>query len=404
VKFRKDMEENKKNQSPKRKIIILVILLTAAYFFFLNDFLAYQVVKSDSTIDACEDYLSDYSDGYFAEDVSFIYTELSRDIVIAREFMEEYPESEYYHAVEDIKHELWDAEIAYYDSELQHQEFDPEASVFFRNLLHYMKNENIETIGVKLVGDVKVKDFNKYEPEIVQLIDAFYLTDDGRNVSENITEIEKHYEKGNILTYEDIICNSIEASFESILSENFITVESQSNEHHKLVINIDYQIENEEDEDGFPSIWVHSSSQPIDGGGPNDYDKIFRAYIIGVAIEFDFSMEIPNDSEQNYAFHFITKALDNIDNIDNIEEGYSEMTKQNFYNFAKAISTKFGISKMVTLCECKELFNDFTVQIEAGSSDVETINKEYYFEIKECQELFKDIPDEEQYAAVSDCP
>jgi len=382
------MNYNGKSKKYKLYGVLTLFILLIAYFTYFNDYFKYLEVKNIRSEYLCKEYYNDYPDGYFTEEVKVIEIEITKDINLIRHFINNYPKSEHYSVVKIINENLWDLEITRYDSIVNsNSEYDPAAINFFRNLLYYMRDENIEKIGVNLNGSINVKDFDEYDFELKELYDEYYEIEDGRNVSDNIVELKKHYQQGDIDSYEEIICNSIETSFENILSENFIKVTTDKSESSLLKIDINYSIDNEESNNE-PGIWIYT------------VNNMFSSYVLGVSINFKFNIDIP-ETNLNYSFIHEANALDNINNIKSLEDGYSKMTEQNFQNFATIISSKFGISKKINICDCNDVLNEMINKVEEGQ-DKELIEKEYYFQISDCQSFWS-LPDEEYQVQINEC-
>jgi len=314
--------------------ILLIFVLLVSYFSFFDDYFKYLEVKKNGTSDACKSYYSEFPNGYFTEDVKVIEIQDLRDIVLVRDFFNDYPNSEY-STVELINLEIWNDEIRRYDSIVESNDrFDRDAVVFFRELLTYMRDNNYSEIFVNLKGNVNVQNFDNYAYDIREAIDNVYKYDEGIKVTGNIVNITSNYDDGNINDYEQVIKQSILNSFESLLSDNFITLSTYNDDKSSvsdLVIEIDYIISNQEDlYDGknYPSIWNYS------------VNKKFESFLIGVSINFNFSFQLPNS---DYSFSLQTNALDNISDIQNISDGYRKMTEQNFQNFSDGILKRFGI-------------------------------------------------------------
>ena len=325
----------------KQYSILFIFVLLVSYFSFFDDYFKYLEVKKNGTSDACKSYYSEFPNGYFTEDVKVIEIEDLRDIVLVRDFIYDYPNSKHSSVVELINLEIWNDEIRRYDSIVaSNYSFDKDAVEFFRTLLHYMRDENKSTIYIDLSGLIDLKDFEDYSEEIKNYLDQLTLYSDNRKASDNIANITSNYSEGDIEDYEEIIIESIDSSFENILSNNFITIESvnqiSNTDSNELLINIGYTIKNQHmGEYGYPetpNIWEYYDMP----------DENFRSYLIGVSIEFEFDFSIPNSIKQ-YTFRYDANPLSNVENIRSLEDGYREMTKQNFEDFSNTISNKFGI-------------------------------------------------------------
>lgn len=366
----KSIEYNGKFFRPKFYIIITIIILLIFYWFFVRDYMAYQKVKELRTSESCTNYYENYPKGSYTEDVKFIEIDITRDIDLIRVFLnrykissyteevkfielnvlkdielvraylKEYPNSDKKEKVVKINNDLWDLEIKNYDERIKKKKgIDPEAVVFFKNLLVYMKELNLSTISLSLSGDVEVKNFRDYRPDIIKFLDALTFSKDGRKVSDNIINITENYSQGNLSSYENIVSKSIEEGFENILGQNFIKINTRYNYRDPIRINIDYEIKNQEKsfykgDENIPVIWTYNTIEP---------QKKFVSFLIGVAINYKFIMTLPN--EEVLSFENKTNALDNINNIQSIEEGYMRMTAQNFNNYGLQLLAKFGLSQ-----------------------------------------------------------
>ena len=330
----------------KQYSILFVILLIISYFSFFDDYFKYLEVKKNGTSAACSSYYLDFPNGYFTEDVKVIEIKDSRDIVLVRAFISDYPSSDYLSIVKLINLEIWNDEISRYNSILRslsntsNSILDKSAVDFFSTLLHYMRDQNKSTIYVNLSGLVNLKDFEDYNKEIRSSIDELTLSFANRKASGNIANCSNNYSRGNMEVYEEIIIASIDSSFENILSDNFILIESvnkiSNTASNELLINIDYEIKNQDmGEYGFPEmpyIWEYYDME----------SNNFISYLLGVSIFFDFDFSIPN-SRKKYTFRYDSNPLSNIENITSLESGYKEMTKQNFEDFSNTIANNFGI-------------------------------------------------------------
>jgi|GEM_PF-5371176 len=62
--------DNKVALTPAAYAIIGVVIVNFLFwYFYLNDYLAYQSVASERTIDACDKYQERFPKGFFQEDV-----------------------------------------------------------------------------------------------------------------------------------------------------------------------------------------------------------------------------------------------------------------------------------------------------------------------------------------------
>tara|TARA_B100000767_G_C19681411_1_gene499732 strand:- start:184 stop:1185 length:1002 start_codon:yes stop_codon:yes gene_type:complete len=321
--------------------ILLFFILLFSYFSFFDDYFKYLEVKKNRTSDSCISYYLDFPNGYYTEDVKVIEIEDSRDIVLVRAFINDYPNSNYSSIVNLINLEIWNEEISRYNSVVtSNSNLEKDAVEFFRTMLIYMRERNKSKIFLDLTGIIDLKDFDDYPKEVINMMNQLTLDYDNRNTSDNIANITNNYSEGFIKDYEKIIIESIDSSFENILSNNFINVESSDKINplstNDLLIKISYNIKNQNmSEYGFPNmpnIWIYEEQETNN----------FLSYLIGVSIKFEFDFSLPINN-QKYTFSYEANPLENVNNITSLESGYKEMTKQNFQDFSNTIANKFGI-------------------------------------------------------------
>lgn len=355
------------NKQKKYSILLIFLILVISYFSFFDDYFKYLEVKSIfqethnnlSEVDinysesdffvATWDYYKSFPNGYFIEEVRELYKvleiEYKRDIELVRDFINDYPISEHFSFVRLLNMEIWNDEIRRYDSIIYNNNniYETDAVEFFRTLLHYMRDKNKSTIYIDLSGLIDLKDFEDYNSEIRNGWDELTLYTENRKVSDNIANITSNYSEGNIEDYEEIIIKSIDSSFENILSNNFITVESVNQISttipfisDALLIQVDYTIKNQDMEKygkpEWPNIWKYSEPS----------NNKFLSYLIGVSIKFHFAFNI-SDSDEIYEFRYESNPSLQVKNITSLQEGYKEMTKQNFQDFSNTITNNFGI-------------------------------------------------------------
>jgi len=205
-----------------------------------------------------------------------------------------------------------------------------------------MRDENKSTIYFNLSGSTVIKDFEDYSYNIRKIVNDITMFVDDRKTDGNIANITSHYSEGDVKDYENIIIESINTSFENILSHNFIKIQSSDgkNEYNELLINIDYKIENEITLLGSEFGRFSGNLIPI----PWTYtvNQSFNSYILPVSIDFNFTFKLPS-SKQEYDFIFNANPAEDIKNIESLADGYREMTKQIFKNFSNIVSNRFGI-------------------------------------------------------------
>ena len=327
-----------KNTTTSQKVIVSVLAVVIFYFAFLGDYLQYRKVIHDQNLYEIGQYYSDYPNGWFLEEVKVEEVKITRDILLVREFFVQFPESEYYDEIEDLRIELWNTEISNFNSLVleNYNYYEQGAVEFFKNLLVYMRDNRKSTINMSMKGEVNVIDFEQFPEDVQVLWDLMSEYERDISVTDNVLSLTKYYSKGNLSAYEFEIAESIESCFENILSKNFISVSDKSRDSgNELEIYIDYKVNNqmikEEGFEQYPDIWTYTIG-----------DK-FNSYILGVEILFYFNFVIPGIDV--YSYTQISEPDISIEGFDSLEEGYEMMTRQNFVDFASKVETKFGINK-----------------------------------------------------------
>lgn len=320
----------------KAKLILVLILFGLFYFIFLGDYLKYRNVIDKQSTRSIIEYYSDYPNGWYIEEVRVEEVLITSDIELVRDFITEYPESQYLYKIETLRLKLWDSEIEYFNLIISKEHSDTDAITFFRNLLYFMRDHKQSEILLNMSGQIELLDFDDYPQYVQDDWDVLAYDTDYRTISHNVLDLKSNYSKGSISAYENIISNSIESSFENILQENFIKVNniyssSSDTLNNKLKINIEYKISNQvvEGEPEYPNIWTYTN------------DDKFQSYILGIDISYKFNFIIPNID--SYEFSLYADPSNSVEGFDNISEAYEIMTKQNFTDFANKINTKFGI-------------------------------------------------------------
>lgn len=331
------------NKGFKYTLRVLTVLLVIMYFSFLNDYFKYLDVLNDNTHKKCIQYFEDFPNGRYYEEVRVIEIEILKTIELVRNFIDEFPESGFLNRVKIVNYELWQAEINNYNSLVKNNNnFDYQAVSFFRELLYYMRDNNRSNISLKLNGNINVKDFEDYPVDVIKLSDVIYNYSNSKVVSGNVLSLKSNYSQGNINNYEKIINESILESFQSFFSARFVTlgtIQNDSEKKNDLIIEINYNINNQEDLETIygvnyilPRVWIYTQN-----------DK-FDSYILGVSISFDFDFSIPG-TNKIYQFKHDASPLSEINNINDISDGYRIMTSQNFKDYTNIIIEKFGLIK-----------------------------------------------------------
>ncbi len=319
-------------------IFTVVAILIFLYFFFFEEYLEYLKIKNSHDLTLVEEYYKKYPNGFFKEDVQFIELSITDNIENARDFINKYKNSKYIDEVKKKYDLIWFKEIEKYIRHIKHTVgADPSAVKFFTTLMYYLRDNYTKTVHLNLHGKVSLKEFKDYDEKSQKaLLDDIRRTPDSPPLKPNLIALEAVYKTGHIKSLEEIIRKAIKKSFENILSSNFIQiVANDSSKNADLRIDIYYNIKNEESvirNVKTPSLWEYWK-----------YNK-FIAYLMGIAIDFDFKFSIPG-SKEVYQFHQESLPGDFIREIGDIRNGYVMMTKMSFESYADKIVRLFGLRK-----------------------------------------------------------
>jgi hypothetical protein len=310
-------------------LAVIIILSIVFYSYFLNDYLAFKKVEKERTEASCRNYLFEFENGFYVEDVRFIEVDVVRNIYKVKEFMNNYSNSEYETRVLQIKDNLWNAEIVKYEQKAEQKRGKPKAVKFFRKLLHYMKDNSVYDIALNFESTVELKDYEDYD----NVARVFLAMNANPTISEdNMLPLKSNFTQGAVSELENIVEDGIKNSLDSIFSPGFINV-STNNKKTDLVIRIKYTIKNQEFESDnivFPEVWTYT------------VDDNFSSYLLGIAIDFEFNFTLP---EGSYTFTEHSDPSGSIGNIEDIREGYSRMTQMTFALFSNSISNNLGLDE-----------------------------------------------------------
>lgn len=328
-------------------IVLVITLFIAFYHLFLADFMAYQRVKTQRTMKACDDYIAKYYDGYYLEDVRFLAVDISRSFVKLREFKSTYPESEYMQQINEINNSIWAQESDRYLSQISKLS-NPQAVDYFKALLDYLNKHDIYTVTIGILSDVSLKDFDEYDNSIRQLFEKVYE----HPVEVNMKPLGQNFSSGNIDNLEEMIVKALQKSFDAVFSEGFLEVVRDKDVSDKSqaapMMFIKYSIKNQTDKDFVqaPHIWEYQR------------DGEFLAYILGISIDFNFVSQIPNG---NIGYSF-TKHYDPTENFTfdgGLPNGYAVMTSMVFQKFTDHVANDFSLPVQVADSTAKALALDF---------------------------------------------
>lgn len=253
-------------------------------------------------------------------------------------YLKEYPEGEYIEEVQSIKDSLWDEGIANYVEQAKSSK-DKKAVRFFKKVLTYMKENDINEIGLNLTKKIDLKGYNDYPKEVRELMAQVY--DSPPLSNENVispTSLfgqrnlgEKNMDLWLIMGIsKDMEHDLFKINYdESSISDSPLSMTIDEPADLPLSMTIEYTIKNQEEEGYFPEVWDYSE------------DDVFKSYLLGISIDFKFTFVIPNTNSK-YTFTVHKDPSGNIGKVLNIRDGYGAMTEKTFVQFSNDLVSRFG--------------------------------------------------------------
>ena len=336
-----------------KKIFIIIgsilLALLLAYNIYFKDLFDYLKVKEERTIESCNLYYREHPNGFFLEDVKFIEIELQNDIIKIKEFIKQYPNSEYMPTIKLLKFGLWQKEIDKYLENIKGKKTNDLAVKFFNDLLYYMRDNDLFEINIFLNGSIKLKEYEEYEEKTKIFCERIVKANKLPSIEENLIPLKSNFESSDISELEAIIVNGISMGFNKIINKEFLDINANGMEIEntkRLKIIINYEIINQEETFNnikIPHIWNYYSSENTDFQKSKKNDiKNFKNYLLGISVKFDFQFIIPNNINP-FKYNEVASPSDEINNIDGITDGYKKMTSITFANFSKNITELFSL-------------------------------------------------------------
>lgn len=326
-------------QSKKIALIGFAIFAFAIFYrVYIADYLAYRKVKSERTEEACDEYTRRFYDGFYLEDVRFIEIDITRSFAKVRQFKQNYPESKYTVWVNEINNALWETEYNKYLSQISELS-DPEAVEYFKTLLNYLRKNDIYQISVGFMGDMKLKDYEMYSETVRDLYENLFMSLNMPSVNQHMVPLGSNYSQGEIDSLELMVTSALQKSFNKVFSEGFLEVTKSENQivngqvEEPLMV-VKYNIKNQEIDDyneNIPEIWVYNENEQ------------FKAYLLAIAIDFEFASRLPEDSGIGYSFSNNSYPTEDIEFYGALQNGYAIMTQDVFRKFASSIAADFSL-------------------------------------------------------------
>lgn len=311
-------------------VVLLLTVPILFYFAFLGDYLSYRSVVNNKSNKSINNYYSDHPNGYFTEEVNFIEIQSTRDIELVRSFLTKYPpDSKNYSTVKLMRYELWDEEIKKYDSNKKSSN-----SKFFKNVLAYMKENDLSKILVKINKNLDLKDLKDFDKYTISKLDSVLYNNQLKN---NTISLKENFSEGDTNELENILIEGISKSFENVFSKNFVQIEKYSDSTNTvppLIIDISYKIKNQVfnyERFTYPVVWTLTNK-----------DKPKKDFLLGTSIDFNFLFKVPNP-EDKFSFTKYVDPSKNSFTVVDAQDAYSQITNNIFMDYSNEIVSNFGI-------------------------------------------------------------
>jgi hypothetical protein len=318
---------------------------------------AYSRVVSDSSSSDIDNYYIFCQEGKHMQDVLFIDLYLSRSIKKAKDFLANYPNSPYREKVAAKIDQLWDDEIKLYEKKVltYRSGVNVKSVKFFRDLLKYMKENQLTTFYIRFYKNTKIKDYKEYPVESRNICKFFYALET-KDLSiiglappsdSNVYSVRSNFSEEGILDLEKNVGDEIVNSFHSIFSKDFFNFSIiHSDDPAKvpdknIVIDLKYRIENDEDEFSgnlVPNLWQSTESYT-----ELPSSKRFKGYILALKVEFMINI-INIGNKDVFSISEKGNPGSEISGFENYREAYKIMVGNNFTDFIKKVSLKLGLS------------------------------------------------------------
>ena len=321
-------------------VAVVVIAIGAIVVYNLPYFKEkrlYDEIVKERVAYKCEEYYSKYPSGRYYEDVMMLEVELTSapfDIIVR--YLKEFPEGKYVDKMREMYDGLWALEFDKYENRDKTGE-SPEAVKFMTSMLHYMKDNMVNTVYLKLNPTISLKDYTDYDENVRGLLELLYSDETLQLKTENIIPLNENFPKETKDELMEILSNGVEKSFSRMFSPELVSVVTNSFEADEKspVITFNYTIKNrnEDADNRIPEIWVYSTN------------NIPKSYILAIDVSFDAEFKIPNSSV-TYIYSEVGDPGNEISGIEDIEDGYRRMTVACFAKFSDKMSANLGLEKV----------------------------------------------------------
>lgn len=302
----------------------------------IKDSVAFNKVQDEQTSSACYWYEEVCPNGKHLEEVRYLLVGYSDNSLSSiNDYLHDFPNGKYSNEVNAICDSLWDVEINKYTSSAK-RKGSAAAIKYMTEMLQYMKTHRVNSVLVDVKSHLQLKDYEEYDSRVREFLE---MTNDNPvlPLSEGMISIKSNFSEADISTLMEILTDGVQNSFDQLFTPGFITVK-QSSEEDLPILHFDYTIKSQEERYGgvvIPHIWNYS------------YKNIVTNYLIGISIFFKARYSIPG-SATTFVYSEKGEPADNISNIEDISDGYRRMTKICFQQFSNKMSRNLGLKETYT--------------------------------------------------------
>ena len=345
---------------------------------------AYRAVEKASSIaeerEAVESYLFNFPDGEYIEDVEFRDVKLNADEdTDFYDYLHKYPNGEHFSEVkrlfESFVHKkirgngaqmtdimtylnnfpngahaeevnklcdsIWDSEIDKYHSRPKVKK-TTKATVYFNEMLEYMKTNRINTMIMSTTSTIRLKDYSEYSQSVRDMLEeeSFGILP----IKGNVVSIRENFSASDQTSLVSILGEGLQSSLDSVFSPGFVSVRTSGSEYeeingHKVYypkVDFSYVIKSQEDVFlgvTYPHLWTYSTN------------NVPLKYLVGISITFNAKFTIPN-STVSYECSGKGHPEKDIYGIIDIRDGYRRMTTMSFARFADDMYSKLGLKEI----------------------------------------------------------
>lgn len=301
-----------------------------------------------TTLDlAVEDYIRKYPDGKHFSDVAYMPVKLVRkgyDAIQVLDAVDNYlqhdPNGPYAKECKVVSDSIWDVEIKKYETKAG-GDASAKGAEFVIDMLHYMKANNVRTVGIIPKPALNVKEIVEYPSEVVFALEESYRQSSSFKIPEDVVPVKGKITIGKLNEWVHFIVSALQTGFDEVLTPGFITFEEINDSNRKLAekwpkVTVDFSVSNQEMKYHgytFPEIWTSQYSYTTSDN-----------MILGIAMKYKATFALPGVSKD----YVVTEQGDPGEatiSASSSSDAYETMCERCTVKFAEKISDEFGLDE-----------------------------------------------------------